>query len=249
MSEEPQTPAGPGSAPEHVKELEDLKQFLQTNGKSILLAVLVAAVVYVSITGYRNNRAAKAELASVALASAQSGEELESLLAEYGSTPSAPGTLLTLAGRHFREGRYDEAKAAYEQFRAEYPRHPMLRATELCLAQVTEASGDAASAQAMFEAFLADHPDNYLVPLARMGRARCLHQLGALDEARTVYEDFLAAHPEGPWTTMAETNLELVRKAMRAAEQPLPPLVIAEPEKEPSAEPTTETVTNAAGNV
>lgn len=237
MSEKPQTPANPAEAPEHHNELEDLKNFLQAHGKSILVSVIVVAVAYAAMMGYRRHRAAQADLASMALATSQSTEDLQLILDDYGSTPSAPSALLTLAGRLFQEARYDEAQAAYAQFRAKYPDHPMALATDICQAQVTEAAGNPTEAQAQFEAFVASHPDNYLVPLAQMGRARCLQQQGLLDEARTVYEDFLVEHTDGPWTTMAETNLKLVQRDIRTRENPMPSLVKAKPAPEAVAEP------------
>ena len=243
MSDKPQTPANPAEAPEHHNELEDLKVFLQTHGKSILISVIVVAVAYAGMMAYRRHHAAQADLASMALATSQSTEDLQLILDDYGSTPSAPSALLTLAGRLFQEARYDEAQAAYEQFKTKYPDHPMALATDICQAQVTEAAGNPAEAQAQFEAFAAAHPDSYLVPLAQMGRARCLQQQGQLDEARTVYEDFLVEQPEGPWTTMAETNLKLVQRDIRALENPIPSLVKADPAPETVVEPDVEPMT------
>ena len=59
--------------------------------------------------------------ASQMLMSAQSPEQLQQVISQYPSTPSAPIAMLTLASEYFRSGQYDLAQSHVCAIPAEVP--------------------------------------------------------------------------------------------------------------------------------
>lgn len=209
----------PAPAP---SEAEQIRVLFREYGQPILIGLGLAAAFLLGFTAYKSYRQNSALKAAQLLARAGSLEQLQQVVSQYPSTPSAPLALLTVASRQFENGQYELAQYTYSQFEQKYPKHPMKESAALNRAQCLEAIGDLERAKEAYAAFADAHPDHYLTPPARLGVARVLTQMQKLDEARTAYEDFLAAYPESGWTAAAENALEQVNRMKRAVEAGLP---------------------------
>jgi len=197
-------------------DLEQVHSFLKDYGQTIIIAVGVAIAVVLGIGAYRNYKKSTDMRASQMLMGAQSPEQLQQIVNQYPSTPSAPLALLALGARYFDSGQYDLARFAYAQFEQKHPEHPMIKMAALGQAQCFEAEGQIDQALDGFTAFAAANPGHFLEPLAVFGKARCLMELGRYDDARVAYEDFIAANPESGWMPLAESALLFVDKESRA---------------------------------
>ena len=193
-------------------EFEQLKAMFTTHGKVIAAvgaAVLVAAA---AVLLYRNHVRSSRDEALRLFFAARSVNDLESVLGQHPSAPTAPLASLRLAKAYFDSGNYEIAQTQYDEFRARYPDHPLVVAAELGTTHCLEAKGQLLQAASDFEAFSQRHPDNFLTSQAIFGRARCLAGMGRLDEARALYENFIVEQPESRWIPAAEEMLDLLRR-------------------------------------
>lgn len=201
-------------------EVPELMAFLKENGIAIVIGVLVAVVAFVGYSAWKNSRQAKIDTASTLLATSQSIQQFQEIVANYAGTPAAPMAQLSLAAAHYDQGAFESARAAFAQFKADYPGHGMSAVADLGVAQSLEALGQFDEALAAYDAFLSAHPDHYQASAATFGRARVFEAQQKFAEAEKVYEDFIAANPDSRWTGRAEAGLDFVQKQARASSTP-----------------------------
>ena len=206
---------------EHAPEAHD---FLAKNGRSLLVGVAAAALVFVGASTYRNYKASAAQEAETLLFASQSPESIQKVIDDYGSTPVAPLAQLTLAAAKYDAGEYDVAEKLYAEFLTKFPRHLLRDLADFNRAVCQEAAGRMDDALTSYTAFAGKDKQHYLQPEAVFGRARCLEQLNRYPEAKAVLEDFVAANPTNAWGDRAEATLLYVDKAQRATLLPKPAL-------------------------
>ena len=198
-------------------EVPEMLTFLRDNGMAILIGVALAVAIFVSLSVYRNYKKTAAEQASLALFQAQTPDQVQKVLDDYGSTPIAPVAALSLASDYFNAGQFELADHHFAQFLARFPGNSLAPVAELGLAQCKEATGQLDQALEGFKKLNAEYQGHYLAPLAMFGEARTLEQLKRFDEAKALYEDFIAANPTNQWLNRAEASLLYVDMAKRAA--------------------------------
>ncbi len=199
----------------HELEQHEVKQvvdFLKRYGKLIAAGVIAATVAVLVSRGLAARKAAKMAEAEQALMTVQNPQQLEDLVNNYKSTPTAPVALLDLAKRLFNEGQFTQAREQYERFVRDYRRSDLLPIAEFGLAHCTEADGNFEAAISELKDFLAAHPGHYLESPAILAIARCMEQAGQIEEARITLEDFLAEHAGSHWSGAAETSLQQLGK-------------------------------------
>lgn len=222
MTEQPQAEQMQEPKPEELErhEVHEVLDFLRSYGKTIGGSILLAVVVYLGMTWFRQSRIRDAAEASRLLASAQTPEQYQAILGAYAGTPVAPIAQLGLAAEYFRSGQYDQALAQYDAFLRAEPEHLLRPDVELNRIQCQEALRKYAEALAAYEAYAKQYADHYRQPAARLGQGRCLEQLGRLDEARAVYEDVITASPDSAWAGQASSYLQVMPKVAAPAAQP-----------------------------
>jgi TolA-binding protein len=183
-------------------------EFLKRYGKLIGAGIAAAAVAVLVSNGLAARKAEKTAEAERMLREAQTHQQLENVVENYQSTPTAPAALLSLAKTLFNDGETAQARAQYERFVKEYKNSDLLPIAEFGLAHCTEAEGDFAAAVNEFKDFLADRPGSYLEAPATLALARCLEQSGQKAEARIALEDFLAQNADPAWSDSVEDALE-----------------------------------------
>lgn len=208
---------GVTATPEH-EEVLQARATLTRYGLPVLLAIVVAALVFGGAQAYRTWRVNRATRASEALTRANSFNELEAVVADFPGTSSAPLALLRLARAYYDQGNYDLALTKYDLFIAKHGKHPLAGAATLGRLHAREAQGHADEALAGFAAFAAQHPTDYLTPQAIFGQIRCLERLERVAEAKALCEDFIAAQDEdSDWLPRAEETLQGLRRKAKAA--------------------------------
>jgi predicted negative regulator of RcsB-dependent stress response len=194
-------------------EVQEVVGFLKRYGKLIGTGILAAAVTVLASRGCASHKVSKLAKAEQALMAAKTPQQLEEVVTQYGSTPSAPVALLDLAKTFYNIGETAQARVQYERFLKKYKKHDLRPVAELGLAYCTEADGDFNGAAAQFAAFSEKYAVNYLHPQAILGVARCMEQAGRIDEARIVLEDFLAENAGTAWAGSAESALKQINEA------------------------------------
>ena len=206
----------------HEEEIRQLKDFAQTYGKSLGIAVCAALVIITGVKTWQHHKRSQQQESSQLLVQARSIDDLQDVMTRYDSTPAAPLSLLKLAKVQYDMADYSAALTRYEEFETKYPEHEMVPGARLGRVFCLEASGDTQGALDGFRSFVQTYPDHYLTPQAQLGEGRCLQLLGKREEARTVYEDFIAANPDSAWIGNAKEALDLIEKNayMPTAEAP-----------------------------
>ena len=223
MADEPkqEQQVEPVQAPEEVQltEKQQMLALFREHVQPVLIGLAIALAAVLGYGAYKNYKQSTAMRASQMLMSSRSAEQLQQVINQYPSTPSAPIAMLTLAAEQFRAGQYDLAQLTYGQFKQQFPQHPMAAAADLGKAQCLEASGQIDQALAAYEAFAAANPAHFLTASAIFGKGRCLAQMGRYADAKAVYEDYVAANPESGWVPLADSAMLFVDKELRAQQK------------------------------
>jgi predicted negative regulator of RcsB-dependent stress response len=204
----------PKSAPSAAApdELHELRNLIRERGLPVGIAVVLGLAVAVGITVYRSHVAASRSQAAIKLSTARTARDLENVVTQHASTPTAPLAVLKLARSYFDSGNYDGAMAKYAEFKQQHPTHPMALAADLGRAHCLEAKGQMQEALTEFSGFVAGHPKHFLEPQAVFGKARCLEALGKRDEAKAVCEDFIVSNPKSGWVPYAEEQVDRLKR-------------------------------------
>ena len=219
----------------HNEELQQLKDFFEKYGKPVLTSIVAVLIVITVIHLYKSRNLSRLAEADARLSSAQSMTDLESIVADYQNSNTAPRALLALAKLYFDNGSYEIALSKYDQFIEQYPEHQMLDGAVVGRLICIEARGDQSSLiEAMngYESFVSKNPDNYLMPQATFGQARCMKEMGQYSDAKLIYEGFLVAHTNSPWTMRADELLtslerEIENSLNKPSAESSAPLVLA----------------------
>lgn len=198
------------------EELLPLYDWWHATGKQMAVIAAVAVVVIGLGILYRQHLAAKGRLASERLLAANSAEDLETLVSQYGDTKAGLLAQIRLAKAYYDDGRYEDALARYDAL-ARKSSHPFAAIVVLGRAHVLEAKGDIREAQAAFAAFRNEHPDHFLTPQAFMGEARCLALQGDKTAAAELLDVLIAAKTDTPWEDVAVNLKEIVARYEKRA--------------------------------
>ncbi|MBT3295082.1 MAG: tetratricopeptide repeat protein [Verrucomicrobia bacterium] len=235
-----------------IEELEQLKHFWADHGTKITIVLAVVAVAVAGTNMVKSRRQGRLADASAQLGAARSAQDLEAIVADYGSTPSAPLALLQLGKTAYDGGDFNGAMTHYETFAQRYRTHDLASVAEMGLIHCREARGELDQAEAAFKAFAAATPEHFMAAQALLGQARCLEQLGRFDDARVVLEDLIAARADTAWGDRASEELETLEERRETYLNP-PPVAVAPVNLEPVIIPSAVTapvepiVTPAAG--
>lgn len=192
------------------QEVKEVLVFIKKYTKPAVIVIVVICAVILVDKFFKAQRYKQEAIADTALIHAQSAEDLELIINDYASTPSAPLALMGLAREKFNTGQFDEAEVLYTQFSKKHAHHELAIQADLNLISCKEAKGQLGEAHLLYGQFAKKHKGSYLVPSALMGQARCLEVLGELGEAQIAYEDIMVNFPGSSWAQIAEVNLKVV---------------------------------------
>lgn len=193
-------------------EVKQVLEFLTRYGKLIGAGLLTASIVVIASRTYASHKAKTFAEAEEMMLNAKTPEQIEEVVNNYKSTPTAPVALLNLAKTHFNNGDTAAARANYERFIADYQKNPLLPQAKFGLAYCSEAEGDFNGAAQQFETFLKDNPEHYLTAPATLSMARCLEHAGNQEASRIILEDFLISSTDSQWAGAAENALQQIEE-------------------------------------
>ena len=197
------------------EDMQRLKNFNETHGKTITTLLLIVLVAIVGFRFFAAQKVKKSAAASAALANVQSVQDLEAIVEKYKSLPSAPVIKLQLAKSYFDENNYDMAITTYNELKDTYTEDLAGIAALLGIANCLEARGQLEDALKQYESFITENADSFLVPQAIMGKARTLDLLGKTSEAKELIEEFIAANQDSDWIPPAEEVLKTLKSKLK----------------------------------
>ncbi len=214
-----QTPHATSRTPDpegHWKQI--LFRFLADHQAAILGGgIAILAILSVVLIGQR--RQARTLQASEMIGQAQTIEQLEELITQYGRTPVAPIALLRAARIHYENGAFQQALQKYERFLDDHAGHRLAPIAELGRLHCYEVTGRLDEALRGYRDFRNEHPAHPLSSQAAMAEGRSLELMGRFDDARIVYEDYIALNPDSHWVAEFEQALRTLERMQRIAER------------------------------
>lgn len=212
-------------------EFLPLIEWWEKDGKQYVAGLLIAAVALGGWYAWKHHRAAAAESAAGAVASAFTTEELEDAVSRHSGSASAGVLRIRLAKSYFDAGRYEEALSAYEALEADAP-DGFADIPVVGRAQCLEALSRFDEALKAFDAFAEENPSSYLALTAKLGAARCLAQSG--DKAKAL-ERIAALKAAAGDDEIFKARVEAVEDAIKRFGIAAAPAAETKAEKKPEA--------------
>ena len=193
------------------EELERLREWWSAHGNAVTAVLVALLVVVLGARWWRARTAAREDAAMEKLQNVGSSvDELERLIHDGSSRNAAAFARLRLGAVQYAGGKYELAKAAYEEFLASEPGHDLAPVAAYGLAQSEEALGNVAESVRLFREFGDKYASSPLAPLATLGVARGLVLVGtdeARRESKSILELFLTEHAGEAWAGAADELL------------------------------------------
>jgi len=214
MSQETSTPAPaakPGEQPIPTNlpiELLPLYDWWKANGSQFVVSVAVIAILAGGAFAFKQHRASRIASANKELTRASSLEELESVVAKFGSTKAGNAARLRLAKAYFDASRYEDALNTYDACLKRGAPAGFVEIATLGRALALEGLNRLDEALAAYEAFTKSCAGHFLEPQAQMGIARVYTLQGKKDEAKKLLENLKAKKTDNASWEMALANLE-----------------------------------------
>jgi predicted negative regulator of RcsB-dependent stress response len=189
-------------------EMLPLYDWWKANGGQFLITLITTAILLGGAFAFVQYRSAKTANANKEMLQATSLEELESVVAKYGSTKAGNAARIRLAKAYFDASNYEEALNVYDTCLRKGAPSGFAEIVDLGRAHALEALSRLDEALAVYETFNKASSDHFLHPQAQMGIARIYTLQGKKDEAKKLLETLKAQKTSSATWEMAIANLE-----------------------------------------
>src|SRR5262249_18003238 len=152
--------------------------------KPIIAGAIVVLLAVTAFSGYRFYSDRRAAAASAALASANTAQGYEQVIARYANTSAAADAYILLAEAQRREKKFTEANRTLETFIAKYPKHEFVSTAKMAMAANLDALGKTDEALATYQQIASVYPNSYSAPLAMLSQVYILKAKNRNDDAR-----------------------------------------------------------------
>src|SRR4030095_12929755 len=201
----------PTAAPPSRDVALETRVFWERFKKPIIAAAIVALLGATVFIGYRFYSDRRAAAASAALASANTAQEYEQVIARYANTPAAADAYILLAEAQRKEKKFAEANNTLGTFIAKYPQHELVSTAKLAMAANLDSMGKTDEALAMYQQIASAYPNTYVAPLAMLSQVYILKAKNRNDDARRICETMLTQYRTSFWAGEAMQQLRLLK--------------------------------------
>ncbi len=188
-------------------ELLPLYDWWKTNGSQLLVSVALVLLVGGGAYAYRSYRADKLARANKELTQASGIEELEGVVAQYGTLKAGNAARLRLAKAYFDADRFEDALDAYDACLGKGAPKGFEDLARMGRAYALEGLGRQDEALTAYRA-LAESKAGFLSLQASLGVARIYTLQGKKDEAKKLLETLKAQKTGEAAAEMAIAHLE-----------------------------------------
>jgi len=189
-------------------ELLPVYDWWKTNGSQFLVTLVTAGILFLGAWAFMQYRQQKISKSNAELVQATSLEDLEVVVAKYGSTKAGNAARLRLAKAYFDAANYEEALNAYTVCLKKGPPAGFSGVASIGRAYALEALNRLDEALAAYEASDKESDGYFLQPLAKMGIARIYALQGKKEDAKKLLENLKAQKTGNATWEMAIANLE-----------------------------------------
>ncbi len=214
MSEENNIPEE--NLPAFVKaapELLPVWDWWKKEGKSTLMLLVGAAVVVGAVYGYRDWSKKRDFAANQQLVNAYTIEELETAVADYGSSKVGPSLRLRLAKAYYDAERYQDALNTYDVLAKKSAANAAFAdIAVLGRGHALEGLAKYKEAQEIFAGYAKANTNSYLALTAQLGAVRCQALLGDKDGAVKELETLKAARTDEMEKNQVERLTDVIKR-------------------------------------
>jgi tetratricopeptide (TPR) repeat protein len=208
----------------------------------IIAAAIVVLLAAIAFTGYRFYFDRGAAAASAALASANTAQEYEQVIAHYLNTPAGADAYILLAEAQRKERKFTEANKTLETFIAKYPKHELVSTAKMATAANLDSMGKTDESLAMYQQIASAYPNSYAAPLAMLSQVYILKGKNRNDDARRICETILTQYRTSFWAGEAMQQLRLLKPITTSTPPPkavptVPPMLSIPAAPAPQAPP------------
>jgi hypothetical protein len=190
--------------------------------KPIIAAAIVVVLAAVAFTGYRFYSDRRAAAASAALASANTAQEYEQVIARYDNTSAACDAYILLAEAQRKKGNFAEANKTLETFITKYSKHEFVSTAKMAMAANLDSMGKTNEALVMYQQIASTYPNSYAAPLAMLSQVYILKSKDRNDDARRICETMLTQYRTSFWAGEAMQQLRLLKPITTSTPPPAP---------------------------
>src|SRR5262249_61910884 len=169
--------------PSHDVALET-RFFWERFKNPIITAAAIVLLAAIAFSGYRFYADRRAAAPSAALASANTAQEYEQIIARYANTSAAADAYILLAEAQRKERKFAEANKTLETFIAKYPKHEFVSTAKMAMAANLDSMGKTNEALVMYQQIASAYPTSYVAPLAMLSQVYILKSKNRNDDAR-----------------------------------------------------------------
>jgi len=189
----------------------ETRVFWERFKQPIIIAFSVVLLAIIAFTGYRFYSDRRAATASAALASANTAQEYEQVIASYSNTAAAADAYILLAEAQRKESKFSDANKTLETFIAKYPKHELVTTAKMAMAANLDSMGKPDEALRMYQQIASAYPNSYAAPLAMLSQVYILKAKNRNDDARRICETILTQFRTSFWAGEAMQQLRLLK--------------------------------------
>ena len=190
------------------EELLPLYDWWKSKGPRFLSTVGTVTLIAVGAVAFVHYRKGKLSEANIELAQANSVDELEEVVAKFGSLKPGNTARIRLAKAYYDASRYEEALEVYTTCEQKGAPKGFEDLVTLGRAHALEARGKNDEALEIFKNFSENKKESFLYPQAKMGMVRVLTLQGKKDEAKDLLDELKAEKTDDSAWEMTIANLE-----------------------------------------
>ena len=147
----------------------------------------------------------------------------------YPNTKAATRALLLAAADDYAQGKFDQARSRFEQFRREHGDSPLVGQALLGIAASLEAQGKTADAITAYKDLAEHRPNDSAVPQAKFALANLYEQQNKPEQALNLFEDIVRNDPYGSLGSEAGMRAEELKQKFPNLIPPAPAPMIPAP--------------------
>ena len=156
------------------------------------------------------------------MASANTAQEYEQVIARYANTPAAADAHILLAEAQRKERKFTEANKTLVTFIAKYGKHELVSTAKMAMAANLDSMGKTDEALAMYQQIASAFPNGYAAPLAMLSQVYILKAKNRNDDARRICETMLTQYRTSIWAGEAMQQLRLLKPITTSTPPPQP---------------------------
>ncbi len=216
-----------------------IERLVEDNRAGIILAIAGIVAIACAAILFRGLGQEKLVAAGEAFSKAETVDEFDKVIEEFGGTIVAGNALLKQAELLEDDGDVDAAQAVLLRFRDQFREHPRYDQALVTLGRIAEDAANFPQAERFFSEV---SPESDLAPYARIHLGDLAMQEGDYEKARTIYEPIQQEYSGNAWMGLWQQRIELVKRlsaedeSAEKAEEPATEVIDAEPTKPEPAE-------------